>query len=76
MPPFESWSQAVTKDVSREAWHPLFAAVNWSLWSHRNRIIFNQASLQVEDLWWSIRKHAKEWFYDSRRKYRADCAKR
>ena len=58
---FESWNQAVAKYVPREAWQTLFAAVNWSLWNHRSRMIFNQASFQTEDLWCSIRKHAKEW---------------
>ena len=37
---FEAWSQIDFKGLKKKKWNALFFAVVWSLWKHRNKIIF------------------------------------
>ena len=53
--------------INSRAWSTIFAAVAWSIWQVRNKIIFDRVVFSEQDLWWRIRSNAKERYYNSLR---------
>jgi len=63
---FEQFSYICFNQEGNRLWKSLWVSVVWSIWKHRNRVIFNQAKIDAEEIFklaqvqsWVWMKHKK-----------------
>jgi len=65
---FEQFSCMCFNKEGNRLWKSLWVSVVWSIWKHINRIIFNQAKSDVEEIFTLAQVQSWVWMKDKERK--------
>jgi len=65
---FEQFSYICFNQEGNRLWKSLWVLVVWSIWKHKNRVIFNQAKLDVEEIFTLAQVQSWVWMKHKERK--------